>query len=121
MRVQIHTPLISCLRWVQVQTIGLLSHLRAKGDYGPFMVIGPLSTLPNWVAEFKRWCPSFPAILYHGSKNERQELRDKHMPFGEWLRVSQLTKDVSCRMAEVLNCHTDGCCRSPHPDAWKRP
>ena len=38
-----------------VQTIGFLSHLRSKGILGPYLVIGPLSTLSNWVSEFKRW------------------------------------------------------------------
>lgn len=80
-RLRINNP--HRLLWrVQVQTIGFLSHLRAKGIFGPFMVIGPLSTLSNWVAEFQRWCPRFPVILYHGSKQERQDLRDKHMPLG---------------------------------------
>ena len=59
----------------QVQTIGFLSHLKAKGINGPFLVIGPLSTLPNWINEFERFCPSLPAVLYHGSKQEREELR----------------------------------------------
>jgi len=66
----------------QVQTIGFLSHLRSKGVHGPFMVVGPLSTLPNWVSEFARWCPSMPCILYHGSKPERTALRSKRMPTG---------------------------------------
>ncbi|DBA71579.1 TPA: hypothetical protein ACH3X2_001044 [Trebouxia sp. C0005] len=65
-----------------VQTIGFLSHLREKNIYGPFMVVGPLSTLSNWVDEFKRWLPSMNVILYHGSKDERQKLRTKHMPHG---------------------------------------
>ncbi|DBA77975.1 hypothetical protein WJX77_009797 [Trebouxia sp. C0004] len=65
-----------------VQTIGFLSHLREKNVYGPFMVVGPLSTLSNWVDEFKRWLPSMNVILYHGSKDERQKLRTKHMPHG---------------------------------------
>lgn len=59
----------------QVQTIGFLSHLKSKGINGPFLVIGPLSTLPNWIAEFERFCPALPAVLYHGSKQEREELR----------------------------------------------
>ena len=67
---------------LQVQTIGFLSHLRSKGVHGPFMVVGPLSTLPNWVSEFARWCPSMPCILYHGNKAERQALRSKRMPSG---------------------------------------
>ena len=65
-----------------MQTIGFLSHLRSKGVHGPFMVVGPLSTLPNWVSEFARWCPSMPCILYHGNKAERQALRSKRMPSG---------------------------------------
>ncbi|BDA48761.1 probable global transcription activator SNF2L1 [Coccomyxa sp. Obi] len=65
-----------------VQTIGFLSHLRSKGVPGPHMVIGPLSTLSNWVAEFERWCPSIPVILYQGSRAERQKLRSTRMPTG---------------------------------------
>ena len=67
---------------MQVQTIGFLSHLRGKKINGPFLVVGPLSTLSNWVDEFKRWLPSINVILYHGSKDERQKLRNKHMPVG---------------------------------------
>ena len=63
-----------------VQTIGFLSHLRNKGVLGPYLILGPLSTLPNWVNEFKKFCPDFPVILYHGSKQERAELRTRHLP-----------------------------------------
>lgn len=59
----------------QIQTIAFLSHLKDKGINGPFMVVGPLSTLPNWVNEFARFCPALPALMYHGSKLEREELR----------------------------------------------
>jgi hypothetical protein len=58
-----------------VQTIGFLSHLKSKGVHGPFLIVGPLSTLPNWVAEVERWTPSIGAVLYHGSKDERAALR----------------------------------------------
>ena len=67
---------------LQVQTIGLFSHLRSQGVSGPFMVIGPLSTLSNWVSEVQRWCPSMPVILYHGTQSERQALRSKKMSQG---------------------------------------
>ncbi|CAL5223570.1 g6105 [Coccomyxa viridis] len=65
-----------------VQTIGLFAHLRSQGVAGPFMVIGPLSTLSNWVSEVQRWCPSMPVILYHGTQSERQALRSKKMSQG---------------------------------------
>lgn len=38
-----------------VQTLGLLSHLRGRKVFGPFLIVAPLSTLPNWVNEITRW------------------------------------------------------------------
>eukprot|EP00955_Chlamydomonas_euryale_P111468 366068-Chlamydomonas_euryale.AAC.6 len=58
-----------------VQTIGFLSYLRCQGIKGPFLVVGPLSTLPNWINEFQRFCPDLPALMYHGTRQEREELR----------------------------------------------
>ena len=63
---------------VQIQTIGFLSHLRGKRS-GPYLVVGPLSTLSNWEAEFKKWLPDCPTVLYHGSKARREELRRNHI------------------------------------------
>lgn len=68
---------------LQVQTIGLLSYVKHKGVNGPFLVIGPLSTLTNWVNEFQRFCPDMPALLYHGSPREREVLRRTRMRVGE--------------------------------------
>ncbi len=67
---------------VQIQTIAFLSHLYGKGIKGPFMVLAPLSTLPNWVSEFERFCPTMSTVLYHGSKQERVALRNKRMKLG---------------------------------------
>jgi len=66
----------------QVQTLGFLSHLKLKGIHGPFMVVGPLSTLSNWMNECKRFLPCLTPLLYHGSKQERAELRAKHLGKG---------------------------------------
>ncbi|KAH1157921.1 hypothetical protein AAZX31_11G065700 [Glycine max] len=63
-----------------IQTIGFLSHLKAKGLDGPYMIIAPLSTLSNWVNEISRFAPSLPAVIYHGDKKQRDEIRRKHMP-----------------------------------------
>ncbi|XP_031255151.1 ATP-dependent DNA helicase DDM1 [Pistacia vera] len=63
-----------------IQTIGFLAHLKGNGLNGPYLVIAPLSTLSNWVNEISRFVPSMNAIVYHGSKKEREELRRKHMP-----------------------------------------
>lgn len=62
-----------------IQTISFLAFLREKGVHGPFLIAAPLSTTSNWVAEFKKWTPKIPVLLYHGSKQEREELRMKRL------------------------------------------
>ena len=96
---------------LQVQTIGFLSHLRENKINGPYMVVGPLSTLSNWVDEFKRWLPSMNVILYHGSKDERQKLRTKHMPHGTHLLYTAAAAGIpvawtlgSCPYLSLLIC-----------------
>ncbi|XP_060970551.1 ATP-dependent DNA helicase DDM1 [Cannabis sativa] len=63
-----------------IQTIGFLAHLKGKGLDGPYLVIAPLSTLSNWMNEFSRFTPSVNAIIFHGDKKQRDEIRRKHMP-----------------------------------------
>ncbi|KAG2499485.1 hypothetical protein HYH03_002432 [Edaphochlamys debaryana] len=67
-----------------IQTIGFISYLfkNTKASAGKYLVVGPLSTLSNWVAEFERFCPAIPVILYHGTPQEREELRKTHMKLG---------------------------------------
>ena len=36
-----------------IQTIALFCHLIEMGVPGPFIVVAPLSTISNWVREFK--------------------------------------------------------------------
>lgn len=56
--------------------------------HGPFLIIGPLSTLRNWSGEFKRFCPSMNVLEYHGSgAKARAALRAEHMPLGELLNA----------------------------------
>lgn len=62
-----------------IQTISFLAFLREKGTYGPFLIAAPLSTTSNWVAEFKKWTPDIPVVLYHGSKDERQGIRQNQL------------------------------------------
>lgn len=63
-----------------IQTIGFLAHLKGKGLDGPYLVIAPLSTLSNWANEIKRFVPSINAIIYHGNRKERDQIRMKYMP-----------------------------------------
>lgn len=62
-----------------IQTIGFLSHLVSKGVVGPYMVVGPLSVLANWVNEFNRFCPTMKPVMYHGSRADRASLRAEQL------------------------------------------
>ena len=63
-----------------VQCIALITRLREKGIMCPYLIAAPLSTLPNWISEFRRFAPSIPVLLYHGAIDERERLRNKFWP-----------------------------------------
>lgn len=56
-----------------VQVISLICHLIEKKQPGPYLIIAPLSTLPNWIAEFERFAPAIPIVFFYGSKEEREQ------------------------------------------------
>ncbi|KAJ3283211.1 hypothetical protein HK104_010510 [Borealophlyctis nickersoniae] len=65
-----------------LQCIAFLAHLYEMGTRGPFLIVAPLSTLANWVSEVERFTPDIPVLLYHGSKPEREHLRNHRMKVG---------------------------------------
>ena len=59
-----------------IQAIVLLCHLaEEKGIWGPFLVVCPSSTLPNWTEELRRFAPALRFLPYWGSQKEREVLR----------------------------------------------
>nr|XP_020664443.1 lymphoid-specific helicase isoform X3 [Pogona vitticeps] len=60
-----------------IQCIATVALMIERGVSGPFLVCGPLSTLPNWMAEFRRFTPEIPIMLYHGTQQERRTLVHK--------------------------------------------
>lgn len=48
--------------------------MESKDNRGPYLVIVPLSTLSNWVNEFKRWCPTAHVITYKGIPSVRKDI-----------------------------------------------
>jgi len=62
-----------------IEVIALFAQLIQYQASGPYIVIAPLATITNWLKEFRRWLPQCPVLLYHGSKQERAELRRRHM------------------------------------------
>ena len=71
---------------------------------GPFIVAGPLATLTNWVNEFKKWLPSCPVVLYHGSKLEREEIRCVTATF-QCLLLFSLHLPPPILFYIILSCH----------------
>ncbi|CAH8654803.1 unnamed protein product [Heterobilharzia americana] len=60
-----------------VQVIALLYSLwKEENDYGPFIIMAPLSTLQNWEREFSIWAPDFYIVVYSGDKQIRSMLRE---------------------------------------------
>ncbi|XP_056147849.1 lymphoid-specific helicase [Lampris incognitus] len=57
-----------------IQCIAHIAMMIEKKVMGPFLVVAPLSTLPNWVNEFKRFTPELSVQLYHGPQPERAKL-----------------------------------------------
>lgn len=58
-----------------IQTISLFSYIMEfKMNHGPFLIVVPLTTLPNWNSEFEKWAPSIKRIVYRGSQAERNEI-----------------------------------------------
>lgn len=61
-----------------IQTISLITYLMEKKKLnGPFLIIVPLSTLPNWVLEFEKWAPAVVVVSYKGSPHLRRILQNQ--------------------------------------------
>lgn len=58
--------------------IGYLSQIQSIG--GPFLIIVPLSTVPNWAREFKKWIPQINAVVYVGDAPSREVIRSFEFP-----------------------------------------
>ncbi|KAE8685986.1 ATP-dependent DNA helicase DDM1 [Hibiscus syriacus] len=87
-----------------IQTIAFLAHLKGNGMNGPYLIIAPLSTLSNWINEFTRFTPSIDAIIYHGTQQERDEIRRKHMPKGIGLNFPIVVTSYEMAMNDAKKC-----------------
>uniref|UniRef100_A0A8C7L6M7 Proliferation-associated SNF2-like protein n=1 Tax=Oncorhynchus kisutch TaxID=8019 RepID=A0A8C7L6M7_ONCKI len=57
-----------------IQCIAHVAMMLERKVMGPFLVVAPLSTLPNWINEFKRFTPEVSVQLYHGPAKDRMAL-----------------------------------------------
>ncbi|XP_015597060.1 lymphoid-specific helicase [Cephus cinctus] len=60
-----------------VQVIALFSHLIEKRQNGPYLIVAPLSTIPNWLMEFEKFAPKLSVVLFHGDSTERLAAQKK--------------------------------------------
>lgn len=61
-----------------IQSITFLYEIYMKGIEGPFLVIAPLSTIPNWEREFRTWT-ELNVVVYHGSQASRKTIQAYEM------------------------------------------
>eukprot|EP00924_Labyrinthula_sp_SR-Ha-C_P000693 snap_masked-scaffold_7-processed-gene-1.30-mRNA-1 protein AED:0.23 eAED:0.23 QI:0/0/0/0.83/1/1/12/0/703 len=74
-----------------IQTISLLAIMQRRyGMKGPYLVIAPGTTLENWRREFQKWLPKFRVAVYHGSQEERKNIRKKFMSKTESDKINVL-------------------------------
>ncbi|EGG10702.1 uncharacterized protein MELLADRAFT_22404, partial [Melampsora larici-populina 98AG31] len=60
-----------------VQTCAFLSYLfHTMEQYGPFLVVVPLSTLPAWQMQCAQWAPDLNVVAYIGNKSSRKTIRE---------------------------------------------
>ena len=90
-----------------LQSISVLGYMSEfRGVDGPHIVVVPKSTMPNWMNEFKRWCPKLRTIKLHGNKASRKETIEAHLKAG--VREADRKWDVVVTSYEmcILECNT---------------
>lgn len=74
-----------------VQTCSFLSYLfHEQSQYGPFLVVVPLSTLPAWQMQLTQWAPDLNVIAYTGNGPSRETIRDYEFGVGKKLKFNVL-------------------------------
>ncbi|MEQ2274925.1 choline dehydrogenase 7, partial [Xenotaenia resolanae] len=61
-----------------IQSITFLYEIYMKAIEGPFLIIAPLSTIPNWEREFRTWT-ELNVVVYHGSQASRKTIQAYEM------------------------------------------
>ena len=61
-----------------IQSLSFIYETFKYGIRGPFLIIAPLSTIPNWQREFEGWT-ELNIIVYHGSQASRNMIMEYEM------------------------------------------
>jgi len=100
---------VSLLTWLSlqtVQTVAFLSYLfHELHQYGPFLVIVPLSTITAWQTQFQAWAPDINVITYIGTAAAREVIRSYEFgPSSKKLKMNVLltTYELTLRDSKEL-------------------
>jgi chromodomain-helicase-DNA-binding protein 7 len=63
-----------------IQSLTFIHAVHQYGIRGPFLVVAPLSTIPNWQREFESWT-DLNVVVYHGSSASRNMLSEYEVLF----------------------------------------
>lgn len=86
-----------------IQSITFLYEIYLKGIHGPFLVIAPLSTIPNWEREFRTWT-ELNVVVYHGSQASRRTIQLYEMYFKDpQVKCHRWILDASSVCSKVLD------------------
>lgn len=93
-----------------IQVIALICWLIEIHVAGPYLIIVPLSTIPNWEAEFKRFAPDLPVYVLNGTKEARKavanQIKTKKSVHGfKTQPIVLTTHDVAVRDANTVLRH----------------
>lgn len=73
---------------------------------GPFLVVVPLSTVPNWIKEFRKWTPQLNALVYVGDSKSRDVIRNyeffNHKGAARPYRFEVLVDSPQARCASLM-------------------
>lgn len=58
-----------------IQSLTFVNSVWEYGIRGPFLIIAPLSTIPNWQREFEAWT-EMNVVVYHGSQQSKSMLQE---------------------------------------------
>nr|XP_008199829.1 PREDICTED: lymphoid-specific helicase-like [Tribolium castaneum]XP_008199830.1 PREDICTED: lymphoid-specific helicase-like [Tribolium castaneum]XP_015836742.1 PREDICTED: lymphoid-specific helicase-like [Tribolium castaneum] len=58
-----------------IQVIALFCYLYERKIPGPFLIVVPLSTLGNWVSEFKKFAPKIPCTTFEFNWTKTEQTR----------------------------------------------
>ncbi|KAF7290807.1 SNF2 family DNA-dependent ATPase [Mycena indigotica] len=65
-----------------LQTIAFTAYLREKITR-PILIVCPLSVMHNWISEYNRFAPKIPVLMYHGTPDDRAEMRKTYLSLPE--------------------------------------